>query len=454
VNPLRLPFRHRAPVVLIAIAVVAGSCGRKGPPLAPLRLVPAAPADASVQRLAGDVVIRFVLPARNLTGEGRVDLDHVEIYAVTAAPGAVIPANRDLLTKKYLVGTIAVKPPPVGDDTAVAAEAEDKRPSAGESVTFIETLTEETMTPAPLPLAPVPPPALPTATPGVPVPMPGVAVPLPDVPAPAGAGSAPTSAPAVSTPTAATPTAAAPAGAVPAPAVPAAAVPAVEPLPTYPSRIYILRGITRSGRPGAPSARLRVPIVAPPPRPAGVAARNTEGAVVVEWTALSTAAGAPSPSYNVYTPDRPVPLNAEPLSTPAFERAPVEFGTEQCFAVRAVERVGGIAIEGELSAPFCFTPRDTFPPAAPTGLTAVADDGVITLVWDPNTESDLAGYLVLRGEAPGDKLGALAAPIRDTSYADKAVKPGVNYVYVIVAVDNATPPNMSPQSEKVLVAAR
>ena len=99
--------------------------------------------------------------------------------------------------------------------------------------------------------------------------------------------------------------------------------------------------------------------------------------------------------------------------------------------------VGAVALE---SAPsdVCTTPVDKFPPAAPKGLSAVAGTGVISLIWDANTEQDLAGYLVLRGEAPGDTLQPLMpAPIRETTFRDTTAKPGVRYVYAIVAVDVA-----------------
>ena len=47
----------------------------------------------------------------------------------------------------------------------------------------------------------------------------------------------------------------------------------------------------------------------------------------------------------------------------------------------------------------CITPADTFPPAAPTSLAAVGSEGAINLIWEPSPGADLAGYIVLRGEA-------------------------------------------------------
>jgi hypothetical protein len=77
------------------------------------------------------------------------------------------------------------------------------------------------------------------------------------------------------------------------------------------------------------------------------------------------------------------------------------------------------------------------------------------LIWEPNTEPDFAGYLVLRGESPGDKLEALTpTPIRETTFRDTTGSPGVRYVYVIVAVDSATPQNVSVESNRVEESAR
>ena len=52
---------------------------------------------------------------------------------------------------------------------------------------------------------------------------------------------------------------------------------------------------------------------------------------------------------------------------------------------------------------------DTFPPAVPVGLMAVAGVNSIELAWQRNTEDDFAGYQVYRstdGRRDGENRGA------------------------------------------------
>jgi hypothetical protein len=407
---------------VIAVAALAVACGQKGPPLAPLHLVPAAPANVSAKRVGGDVDIRFEVPSKNANGPGALALDRIEVYAATVAPGAARPANRILLTTKYRVGTVPIKPPPVeGEEPPPNADA-DKRPSAGDRATFVETLTEDKLQPV---------------------------FTTPEAKAASAAGDAATRAAAVLGAAIGTVVA----GAAGEPA--AARVPPVAPVkepPTYAVRVYAIRGLTKGGRPGPAAARVELPLVAPPPVPPALAATSTETAIVLTW--LPPVAEG-SVAFNVYKVGGSDPINTAPVSEGKYERSGIEFGTEECFVLRSVQKVAGIDLESDFSAPSCITPRDTFPPAVPKGLTAVAGTGTMNLSWDANTEADLAGYLVLRGEAPGDTLQPLtAAPITGTSYEDKTVTPGVRYAYAIVAVDKASPPNRSAQSTRVEETAR
>ena len=99
-------------------------------------------------------------------------------------------------------------------------------------------------------------------------------------------------------------------------------------------------------------------------------------------------------------------------------------------------RAGGrerrqFTIESDAPPAWCETLVDTFAPAAPKGVAAIPSEGAINLIWEPNSEKDLAGYLMMRAKAPGQTFEPITpAPIQETSFKD-AVPAGVPYVYVV-----------------------
>jgi hypothetical protein len=144
-----------------------------------------------------------------------------------------------------------------------------------------------------------------------------------------------------------------------------------------------------------------------------------------------------------------------PIAATTWRDEAVELGAERCYAIRTVETLGTRVIESDPSPVLCVSPTDTFPPKPPTSLAAVASEGAIGLIWDANTEPDLAGYIVLRGEAGGATMRPLmTTPITETTYRDTTTKAGVRYVYAVVAVDSASPQNVSSQSNRVEETAR
>jgi hypothetical protein len=151
----------------------------------------------------------------------------------------------------------------------------------------------------------------------------------------------------------------------------------------------------------------------------------------------------------------PRPITGIPVSTLDFTDT-VEFGRRRCYTVRAVRGIGRSAQIGPPSPPACLTPIDTYAPAPPQALAAFASEGAVDLIWEPNAELDLGGYIVLRGEAAGDTLHPLTAvPIPAARYRDDRAKPGVRYVYAVVAVDTRLPlPNVSAESNRVEETAR
>ena len=390
------------PAVLLACTpLVLAGCGKEGPPLPPLNLVPAPATDVAARRVAQHIELRFVLPTRNQNGSGAIDLGKVEIFAITAAAGST-PANRDLFSKERLVGTIDVKPVPE-EGERLPDDPADKRPSPGDAVTFTDELT-------PPKLTPVSDPALDKAQ---------------------KEGKLP-GAPAEGPPQRVYAIRGLTRGGRPGPPAPRIVVPLVAP-PPAPTAVH-----------AQVTERALIVTWMPP-------VLDTGGAI----PSAGTAPVAEPVVFNVY-PSAAVarPLNGSPLAEPRFEHAPVRFDVEQCFVVRALRTVQNVRIESEPSESACETPRDTFPPAAPKGLQVVAGPDGVSLSWDANTEPDLDGYIVLRGAAPDETLQPLTGPIRETNYRDTTVQSGVAYVYRLEAVDKANPPNTSAQSESARVTAR
>jgi hypothetical protein len=247
------------------------------------------------------------------------------------------------------------------------------------------------------------------------------------------------------------------------------------------TRLYTVRGVSTKGNAGLAATRVEVPLLAAPGpvRPSTTPPAWEETKVTITWQPpASTTDESPGVLYNVYAvpspglapvdglpassaaaaakvDPAPVPLNAAPFDGTTFSSLGATPGLERCFVVRSVAVVGTASIESDPSEPICVTPRDTFPPAAPKNLQAVGSAGVISLIWEANAEPDLAGYLVLRGPAPGDTLQPLTPEaIKETRFQDRTTTPGVTYFYAIVAVDRATPPNKSAPSNRVQETAR
>jgi hypothetical protein len=330
-----------------------------------------------------------------------------------------------MLTKGRIVGTIAVRPPPVEGEAPPSASDADKRPAPGDRVTFVEELTAEKLKPVVIPTAP----GSRLSVPG----QAGAAVP--------GAPGTATTPPSTDPQAPGTPRATSP-------------EPRATGLEKYPLRVYAIRGVSRGGRPGTAAGRVIVPLLTPLAAPTAVDVSHTEKAVVVRWTPPVAEPDGPPVAFNIYRSDADAaPLNASPVAGIEFEHGGLEFGKEQCYVVRGVQSIQNVSIETEPSAKTCVTATDTFAPQAPRDLRAVAEPGAINLVWEPNTEADLAGYIVWRGEAPGDTLVPITSqPIRDASYRDTEVKAGVRYVYAVVAVDSATPRNSSAQARQEVTA--
>ncbi|HET6349965.1 MAG TPA: fibronectin type III domain-containing protein [Candidatus Krumholzibacteria bacterium] len=77
------------------------------------------------------------------------------------------------------------------------------------------------------------------------------------------------------------------------------------------------------------------------------------------------------------------------------------------------------------------------PPFPPDGVFSVTGDNLVSLYWNPNQESDLAGYRVYRGNVdlsgPYYKIATVSK--NQTWYDDTDVKNGETWFYAVTAYD-------------------
>ena len=101
-----------------------------------------------------------------------------------------------------------------------------------------------------------------------------------------------------------------------------------------------------------------------------------------------------------------------------------------------IEALAGMSLGAArwMSAPDSGYSVDNLPPAAPAPFTGNYAAGVTQMTWQPNSESDLAGYRLYRGASvafvpgPGNLIATPGTP----SYTDAA---GLPFVYKLTAVD-------------------
>lgn len=124
----------------------------------------------------------------------------------------------------------------------------------------------------------------------------------------------------------------------------------------------------------------------------------------------------------------------------------VRFGESYEYRAQRVTRVTAdgktLELDGALSQPVQVAVRDVFPPDVPQGLVAVAIAGAdglqpaIDLSWQPDSEADIAGYIVYRREddGPWQRISP-PQPVVAPAFHDPQIEPGRTYSYAVSAVD-------------------
>lgn len=236
--------------------------------------------------------------------------------------------------------------------------------------------------------------------------------------------------------------------------------------------LYAVRWVNDRGRVGPLSAiavkeaTARLPL---PPRDVSVrdAAQDT---LIITWKPPEANLDGSRPvgilGYNIYRrrrgePRFTQPLNGAPVAGTEFVDRSFDYGTEYEFVVRSVTSVAANDVRESNDSPIVnIIPRDVFPPAPPEGLTAASANGVISLFWTPNNESDIAGYNIYRADAssaPESGWVRLNQTLHKlTTFRDDQVRPGAKYFYRVTAVDragNESPPSVVVSQEVLPEAA-
>jgi hypothetical protein len=214
---------------------------------------------------------------------------------------------------------------------------------------------------------------------------------------------------------------------------------------------YAVAYSNRKGRQSALSPVVRVDAVGALPPPGTPVLEAQPGFVAVKWTIPPDAPADLAFSVHRRLEEAKVypdaPLNSEPLSLASFEDRTALFGVESCYVVSAVLGPSG-SVSSLPSEEACITPRDVFPPGAPSGLVAVPSDGAVLLSWTEVEADDLKAYRVYRGESPEGPF-AFLAEVTQPSYTDTNAASDETYYYHVTAIDDAPGTNESARSETV-----
>ena len=190
-----------------------------------------------------------------------------------------------------------------------------------------------------------------------------------------------------------------------------------------------------------------------PLAPENLKATVFQDRVELHWEAPPELAEPPSArkpaGYNIYRAEGeelPRLINTTIVKELLYADKEFEFEKDYRYFVRASINETAPYSESDDSQSVEVRPKDTFPPATPSGLLLVRGKDFIALSWAANPERDLAGYKVWR-KAQGEAEFTLLTrqPIVENSYTDRAIEKGNRYYYAISAADKTG--NESPKSD-------
>jgi fibronectin type 3 domain-containing protein len=176
-------------------------------------------------------------------------------------------------------------------------------------------------------------------------------------------------------------------------------------------------------------------VVAPLPTPDALTAQAVPTGVQLTWRGSGV-------RFRIFRRTQSEPELLTTTVQHEFIDTTSEYGKTYHYSVQALDKS-----ESEVSPEFAITPADRFAPAVPAGLTAVISTASIELVWERNTEADLAGYRVYRAE--DDAIYQLISGTQEApNYSDRKIESGKRYRFSVTAIDqNGNESEKSPPVE-------
>jgi hypothetical protein len=361
---------------LVAAALLAAAlgCGKQGPPLPPLRNVPAPTKDLTVVQQGPRLLASFTYPTVTPAGTALAGVSAVEIWS-TARPA---PDGKAAPVDARSFSTLAK---PLQKLTGADLTAS----TSGSRVDIF------------LPLPPVTVPAS-GSTPAAPAP--------PKPPAPA-AGAAPAT-----------------------PATPAGPMP----LATY----IAVRTYGLNGEPSDFSNIVPVVPTAPPAAPQQVTITPRGDGIQVEWAPVAgTVAGYNVYRRGAQERSNGKPVHTGGAAEKSWLDTTARFGQNYIYSVTALSQLQP-PIESAIASEHEVHYIDRFAPPPPAELVALTEAGRVRLVWRASEAEDVVGYIVYRRVDETGKFERVTAkPVESTEFSDTAVGSARTYVYRVTAVDQA-----------------
>ena len=213
---------------------------------------------------------------------------------------------------------------------------------------------------------------------------------------------------------------------------------------------YSVEVANTRGRNAGLSNVVQVPAVRVVSPPADFKAQVTSEGVMLSWQPVSTPAEVSGLSYIYRFYRQPegsnnaLAIGELPISATQFVDHSFEWQKKYSYRATVVTLITqpgkpDTQVEGEDTAMMEVAANDVFPPSAPTGLQAVFSGAgqkpFVDLIWTPDSEADLAGYILYRHEEGQPPQRLNADPVKTPAYRDEKVDSGKRYFYSVSAID-------------------